>query len=539
MAEPRGTVVGKLIYLITGDESALKTDLDKARKNIKAFGGEMDRLGSRLTTTLTLPIAAAGIAALKFATELETSQETTAAFKKTLDDLKVASASMVESFLPAIRGLLDWVSRTAKAVAGWDETTKRIVVTMAAAIAVIGPLMKAIGTLTMLISANPYVAFAAVLGTIVVAVTAWVAATNQAKRASSDLAAQLKTTTMLVDDQAIALASERKEAALLRAQVLEPELALRKEQLAGVRSLLAAERERSGVVRNLDTATGQSASTQRKLTLEEAKLTNTVLGLSTELETQTTIYTESHRLIMDAIKRREELAKTITDVSTPAIVAETEAIYDEAAAIAADGAQWDAFTQLIISRLRDAADAEREAEQEAEKLRQKYEQVAAQVYGTLAPAFRAMGQAIADSSEGWEVFKEAAKDAIASVLEAYARQWAVLAAASLVPGPTFNPAAALGLGLQSAAALVAAGFVRALASGGDFVTNGPQLIAVGDNPGGRERVTVTPESSPNIGGGDGLPLHVTINLDGRPIADFVTRASRRRSLLIDAGSVVG
>jgi hypothetical protein len=52
-------------------------------------------------------------------------------------------------------------------------------------------------------------------------------------------------------------------------------------------------------------------------------------------------------------------------------------------------------------------------------------------------------------------------------------------------------------------------------------------------------VTVTPESSPNIAGGDGLPLHVTINLDGRPIADFVTRASRRRGLLIDAGSVVG
>lgn len=32
------------------------------------------------------------------------------------------------------------------------------------------------------------------------------------------------------------------------------------------------------------------------------------------------------------------------------------------------------------------------------------------------------------------------------------------------------------------------------ASGGDFITNGPQLILVGDNPGGRERVKITPIS---------------------------------------------
>jgi hypothetical protein len=33
------------------------------------------------------------------------------------------------------------------------------------------------------------------------------------------------------------------------------------------------------------------------------------------------------------------------------------------------------------------------------------------------------------------------------------------------------------------------------AQGGSFVTNGPQYIKVGDNPGGRERVDVTPLSS--------------------------------------------
>ena len=40
---------------------------------------------------------------------------------------------------------------------------------------------------------------------------------------------------------------------------------------------------------------------------------------------------------------------------------------------------------------------------------------------------------------------------------------------------------------------VSLGSVPAFATGGDFITSGPQLIKVGDNPSGRERVTITPE----------------------------------------------
>lgn len=39
-----------------------------------------------------------------------------------------------------------------------------------------------------------------------------------------------------------------------------------------------------------------------------------------------------------------------------------------------------------------------------------------------------------------------------------------------------------------------------LAAGGDFITTGPRMLLVGDNPGGRERVQVTPLSSTNING---------------------------------------
>lgn len=42
------------------------------------------------------------------------------------------------------------------------------------------------------------------------------------------------------------------------------------------------------------------------------------------------------------------------------------------------------------------------------------------------------------------------------------------------------------------------GTIPSFASGGDFVTNGPQLILVGDNPGGRERVRITPITHESI-----------------------------------------
>lgn len=47
--------------------------------------------------------------------------------------------------------------------------------------------------------------------------------------------------------------------------------------------------------------------------------------------------------------------------------------------------------------------------------------------------------------------------------------------------------------------------VTGYASGGDFVTNGPELILVGDNPSGKERVTVTPSEA----GAGQSGVHVT------------------------------
>lgn len=72
-------------------------------------------------------------------------------------------------------------------------------------------------------------------------------------------------------------------------------------------------------------------------------------------------------------------------------------------------------------------------------------------------------------------------------------------ALAVPPGPPFTiPSAglALGLGLAQAAKIRA----TPLAKGADFVTDGPELLLVGDNPGGKESVQVTPLSSANING---------------------------------------
>ena len=83
------------------------------------------------------------------------------------------------------------------------------------------------------------------------------------------------------------------------------------------------------------------------------------------------------------------------------------------------------------------------------------------------------------------------------------------------------------LGFVTGAAIIAQGLanvaqisnsmaeMQSAATGADFVTSGPQMVMVGDNPGGKERVQVTPLSSPNIEGPQG---GVTINISA-PLVD--------------------
>tara|TARA_B100001939_G_C16617726_1_gene477861 strand:- start:199 stop:645 length:447 start_codon:yes stop_codon:yes gene_type:complete len=122
-------------------------------------------------------------------------------------------------------------------------------------------------------------------------------------------------------------------------------------------------------------------------------------------------------------------------------------------------------------------------------------------------------------------FKVEQASALASIGMSVAE--AVAKSALLLPATLGSPLKELHIALGIAqAALVASQKPPAFALGGDFVTQGPQTIMVGDNPGGRERVQVTPLSSPNINGpqGSSITLNVSAPLVDETILDTIIPA---------------
>ena len=90
------------------------------------------------------------------------------------------------------------------------------------------------------------------------------------------------------------------------------------------------------------------------------------------------------------------------------------------------------------------------------------------------------------------------------------------------------------LGIISGALIAAAGAVEVatiqaqeFATGGQFVTNGPEMIKVGDNPSGRELVEITPlGGDPNINGpqGRGVTLNISAPLVDETVVDAIIPA---------------
>lgn len=107
---------------------------------------------------------------------------------------------------------------------------------------------------------------------------------------------------------------------------------------------------------------------------------------------------------------------------------------------------------------------------------------------------------------------QSAKDAMKSVVRAETMEAVAGYIASVLKNVPF-PANLL---LAAGGGAIVGGLIdkglSSFATGGDFVTSGPQMIMVGDNPGGRERVQVSPLSSPNINGPGGGG--VTVNIQG-------------------------
>ena len=95
-------VVGRIKAVVTADATGLTTGLDRASKKLDNFGDKALRAGRTLTTRLTLPMVAVGTAAVKTATEFESSMTKITALvgvaRDEVDRMAVTVRSMATQF---------------------------------------------------------------------------------------------------------------------------------------------------------------------------------------------------------------------------------------------------------------------------------------------------------------------------------------------------------------------------------------------------------------------------------------------------------
>ena len=93
---------------ITGDSSKLKNALSSASSKLSSFGSKMQGVGKSLTTRLTLPLAVAGGAAVKFASDFQESMnKVDVAFGKSKQEVKDFAKTTLKQFGIAEGSALD------------------------------------------------------------------------------------------------------------------------------------------------------------------------------------------------------------------------------------------------------------------------------------------------------------------------------------------------------------------------------------------------------------------------------------------------
>jgi hypothetical protein len=188
-------------------------------------------------------------------------------------------------------------------------------------------------------------------------------------------------------------------------------------------------------------------------------------------------------LALERIRREQEYAEWMKNEMIPLMIEYSDRMYDMGVAV-------DNFTKT-----------------EKETLAAQQE-----VMNVLEPAYSEFFMGLGDQTIK---FKEQLKDVFSSLLRMLGEEMLARAVAALVPLPgVFNPMGAAPAFAAAAAAFVASGLIKSLATGGQFTTAGPELIMVGDNPSGRERVTVEP-----LGGttNNNLTMPLTIQFGNQTI----------------------
>ncbi len=524
---------------------------------------------AKAQATLDLAMEQSGDAIGDFARTAESPANQLRILKAQVQD---AAVSLGRDLLPAARDLIG----VARDVVGWfnslSESQRQNIIRFAAFAAAIGPVATGISTLSRLISANPYVALGLAIGGVVAAAATWIKSNKEAQQEEQKLLEKLKGTTGAVDEQTTALA----ENTAARYQSMVSNTAL---VIAGLqKEKEALDREVEAIQRNRNLTPGQQMDLI-DLTEARRRLTDQIFANTQRLKVEQQMLAEASRVAGE--NRRETRGATddrkdatgVVDGYAAAMRAAARATEEETSAETDAALSARTITEMLLLT-REAQRNKEEADRQAAVERQRsLIQDSFAFAAEMAGAFSQISSNLAagrlqEVDEEYQHRREAIEanvtdeadraaalqaldDETAAKKKAIEREEAKRQKRLRIFETIINTARGIAeaipnLAKMAFAAVAGAAQLAAIAAqpipaarGLDIMTREPTVILAGDNPGGQERVQITPVSSPNMAGPEeSFLIENNISIADEPLFRVISRGLRRKRLLVPEGSVV-
>lgn len=285
-------------------------------------------------------------------------------FSTALDNLKQAGAAMMDDLLPAFKGSLDGVINLSKKIGDLDIGTKKIIVTTAAFVAAIGPLLivlpKLIAGVTTLrtgfitlnaaMLANPIGAIAITAGVLTIALAGLVDTTSQAQKKTDEFIESLEGLDKKQKEVGITTRIE-----LLKTEKVQMEVAARAEEMANAIGQVGDRLDKQVGRGSAQRYTEQVRNLGEEIALLETELQNLSLeNLNEDFEDST----EKTKKATEAVLRYSEALKTLQPqlIETDTGVKQLQQSNSTVADLIKDKVipAYDNYTQMISSSFAEA-----------------------------------------------------------------------------------------------------------------------------------------------------------------------------------------
>jgi tape measure domain-containing protein len=462
-----------------------------------------------------------------------------------VDNVVALGRSIGDILLPTLKNIVGTLSDWVKRFTALDEATRLQIIQYGLLVAAIGPLILTILKVIQLVpkmqaafallAANPVILAIAALaaGIAVVAIQTKKAATEaqNLKDALSGVA-DLETTRIARDQQIEKLARARLG---LETAMKDVRLKNDKTTLDNLQKIIDREAMQlkllndnyNGKLLNLKSAEEQAQKERDLIALEEKKakaLADSAAAAAANDIKAKEAAEEQIDLITTQIELLEKQRQAFSDASSEQLDIEAQ-VYD------------------AVQKGRAAKKAADDERIYNEKQFQDLQKIG---LDQSLQGFASIGEALVNGELSWKTFAKAGLTALASVLDALGGQLAALAAINFFTPPPNIPGG-IGAAAGAAAAFAAAGAVRAsttkFADGGIVQARPGGIQATVAEAGVAEAIIPLDRFDRMLAdmgatGGNSGTTHLVVNLDSRPLLDKIFDATKNRTVLISAGSVV-